>query len=168
MSHSHVREQLSVQDLERIYRARGRDFFRYALATTGDPELASEAVQEGFARAIRARRSFRGSGNAEAWVARCVLNAARDLNRWPTSWQNGDHSESTFAAAADDPLVSGPVRAAVRQLPARQRETLFLRFYLDFDYAAIARALDIEVGTVSATLHAARKKLGQILEEAKT
>jgi DNA-directed RNA polymerase specialized sigma24 family protein len=45
-------------------------------------------------------------------------------------------------------------REAVRQLPQRQRDALFLRYYLDFDYRAIAEALDVEVGTISATLHA--------------
>jgi len=56
----------------------------------------------------------------------------------------------------------------VRSLPDRQREALFLRFYLDLDYAAIAAALDVEVGTVSATLHAAREGLGRALMEVRT
>jgi DNA-directed RNA polymerase specialized sigma24 family protein len=49
-----------------------------------------------------------------------------------------------------------------------QREALFLRFYLDLDYASIADVLDIEVGTVSATLHAARAALAQALKEVST
>ena len=53
------------------------------------------------------------------------------------------------------------------QLPQRQRNALFLRFYLDFDYAAIAETLGIEVGTVSATLHAARAALAEQLQEVK-
>ena len=44
------------------------------------------------------------------------------------------------------------MRAAVRALPPRQRDALFLRFYLDFDYVAIAETLGIEVGTVSGDL----------------
>lgn len=164
-----VSKKLSVANLERIYRERGRDFFRYSLATTRDVELAREAVQEGFARAIRARRSFKGQGSAEAWVARCVRNAANDLLRSSTAHANGDHPwEPTAESLADDPALEHAVRVAVRQLPTRQREALFLRFYLDLDYAAIATALDIEIGTVAATLHAARKQLGRILEEAKT
>ena len=51
------------------------------------------------------------------------------------------------------------------QLPQRQRDALFLRHYLDFDYAAIAETLGIEIGTVSATLHAARRALARALEE---
>jgi RNA polymerase sigma factor (sigma-70 family) len=69
---------------------------------------------------------------------------------------------------ANDPVPHGRVRAAVSALPPRQREALFLRFYLDLDYASIADVLDIEVGTVSATLHAARAALAQALKEVAT
>jgi DNA-directed RNA polymerase specialized sigma24 family protein len=150
--------------IEAVYRERGRDFFRFALARTGSPELAQDAVQEGFARAIKARRSFRGTGSLDAWVARCVINAAHDLveqQRRPT--EPGGDSDY-----ADGPGPDRTVRAAIRALPPRQREALFLRFYLDFDYASIAEVLDIEVGTVSATLHAARASLAQALKEVPT
>jgi RNA polymerase sigma-70 factor (ECF subfamily) len=57
------------------------------------------------------------------------------------------------------------VREAVQRLPARQRDALYLRYYLDLDYRAIADVLDVEVGTVSATLHAARNSLRDALQE---
>jgi RNA polymerase sigma factor (sigma-70 family) len=57
------------------------------------------------------------------------------------------------------------VREAVRRLPARQRDALFLRHYLGFGYAEIAQALEVEVGTVSATLAAARAALVEELRE---
>jgi DNA-directed RNA polymerase specialized sigma24 family protein len=41
-----------------------------------------------------------------------------------------------------------------------------LRYYADLDYRAIAAALDIEVGTVSATLSSAHRALRQRLEVA--
>jgi RNA polymerase sigma-70 factor (ECF subfamily) len=53
----------------------------------------------------------------------------------------------------------------VRRLPQRQRDTLFLRFYLGLDYAAIAEALGVEIGTVSAALHSARASLADELKE---
>lgn len=154
----------TLAGVEALYRDRGRDFFRFALARTGSPELAQDAVQEGFARAIKATRTFRGTGSLDAWVARCVINAAHDLvthHGQPT--EEGDAFEGSGGTVPD-----GTVRAAVRALPPRQREVLFLRFYLDFDYASIAEALDIGVGTVSATLHAARSTLAQALKEVAT
>ena len=157
------REQRMLQAIEAIYRERGGDFFRFALARTSDPELARDAVQEGFARAIRARHSFRGSGPLDAWVGRCVLNAAIDASHAVRALEVDDVPDDRAAPTVETP--GQDVRAAVRQLPIRQRDSLFLRYYLDYDYATIAEILGMEVGTVSATLHAARENLMHALQE---
>jgi RNA polymerase sigma factor (sigma-70 family) len=157
------RPGIPLEAIEAVYRTRAADFFRFALAKTGDPERARDAVQEGFARAIRGGATFQGTGPLEAWVARCVLNAALDLNRVFSRIQSEPEDVPADSTASDD---SGSViRDAVRQLPQRQRDALFLRYYLDFDYRAIAEALDVEVGTISATLHAARNSLTDALQE---
>jgi RNA polymerase sigma factor (sigma-70 family) len=57
-------------------------------------------------------------------------------------------------------------REAVAQLPRRQRDVLFLRHYLGLSYSEIGEAMELEVGTVSATLHAARGALADALREA--
>jgi RNA polymerase sigma factor (sigma-70 family) len=155
-------EPEKLEAIEAVYRQRGADFFRFALARTLDPELARDAVQEGFARAIRARHSFRGAGSLEAWIGRCVLNAAVDASQTVGGQELDEEPDlrpPTPETADED------VRSALRRLPQRQRDALFLRFYLDFDYATIAETLGIEVGTVSATLHAARQNLTQSLQE---
>jgi len=155
---------IPLEAIEAVYRTRAADFFRFALATTGDPERARDAVQEGFARAIRGRATFRGAGPLEAWVARCVLNAAFDLNRvFSRTQAEPEDVPADLMPAADE--YGSVVREAVRQLPQRQRDALFLRYYLDFDYRAIAEALEVEVGTISATLHAARNSLMDALQE---
>ena len=159
-------DSLLVQ-IEAVYRARGADFHRLVLARTGSSEQAWDAVQEGFARAIGARAAFRGSGSLEAWIARCVINAARDVQRRgmrrpETPAGVGDGAGA--AAAGFDPLLA-LVRETVRRLPPRQRDALFLRHYLGFGYAEIAQALEVEVGTVSATLAAARTALVDELQE---
>jgi RNA polymerase sigma factor (sigma-70 family) len=161
----------SLVQIEAVYRQRGSDFFRLALAKTGDQEQARDAVQEGFARAIRGRDSYRATGSLEAWVARCVINAARDAARAgsrPPTTADDALQDGRRATAGTEPTTGSAaevVREAVARLPQRQRDALFLRHYLDFDYAAIAEALGVEVGTVSATLHAARATLANDLQE---
>lgn len=159
-----MRERATVDAIEHVYRRRAGDFFRFAYARLGDQALAQDAVQEGFARALRSRATFRGQGDLEAWIARCVINAAADARS-----SAGDVAVADPPAAVDDAPdradFGEEVREAIRRLPPRQRDALFLRFYLDLDYRAIARALEIEVGTVSATLSVARSALGRLLEE---
>jgi RNA polymerase sigma-70 factor (ECF subfamily) len=55
----------------------------------------------------------------------------------------------------------------IAQLPERQRLIVFLRYYADLDYRSIAAALDVEVGTVSASLSAAHQAIRKALQEVK-
>ena len=57
------------------------------------------------------------------------------------------------------------VLAAIRRLPARQREVLVLRFYLDLDEEEIAASMRISRGTVKSTTSRALAALGRILGE---
>jgi RNA polymerase sigma factor (sigma-70 family) len=164
----------SLAEIEAVYRQRGADFFRLALARTGDREQARDAVQDAFANAIRNRRSYRGSGPLEAWIARSVINAAHDA--WRAEAESSRPNGNTDAQVTVSENGGGPsvpsfdpevavVRDAVRQLPRRQRDALFLRFYLGLDYAVVGEVLGVEVGTVSASLHAARESLATKLKE---
>jgi RNA polymerase sigma-70 factor, ECF subfamily len=144
-----------LDELEALYRSRLPEFRRVAAAIAGDRDLGCDAVQEAFARAVRKRRSFRGSGTLEAWVWRIVVNAARDARR-----------QAKPAAEPREPSSNGHAPALpLDLLTERQREIVFLHYYADLDYAAIAAALRISPGTVGVTLNAARRTLRGALEE---
>jgi RNA polymerase sigma-70 factor (ECF subfamily) len=55
------------------------------------------------------------------------------------------------------------VEAAIAALPPDQRAVLVLRAYSDLDYPEIARALEIEEGTVKSRLNRARAALKELL-----
>jgi RNA polymerase sigma factor (sigma-70 family) len=88
-------------------------------------------------------------------VNRARKARARPLVDLPAEEQpnNGHRDESELA-----------VRLAA--LPERQRLVVFLRYFADLEYREIAAALEIETGTVSATLHAAHANLRPGYEEA--
>jgi RNA polymerase sigma-70 factor, ECF subfamily len=158
-----VRRDRRLDEIEDLYRHRRQVFFRVARSITGDRELAAEAVQDGFADAVRSRMTYRGEGSLEAWVWRAVVNASRKAVR-PLSVALSAVPEAASDASAPRPdlapLISG--------LPERQRTALFLRYQADLPYAAIAQVLGVEVGTVSATLSAAHRAVRQSLQEAAT
>jgi len=155
----------SLQEIEAVYRARGDDFRRVAAAIVGDRELALDVVQEAFARAVRSRRDFRADGSLDGWLWRTVVRTASNANRDHPRLIPGERA-GRANGSADDP--EGRIRAAIALLPERQRTALFLRFYADLDYRAIAVALGISEGTVGSMLHAARATLRTLLEEART
>ena len=152
-------------ELEALYRTRYPYFVRVARLITDDGEAAYEAVQEAFATALAKRRSFRGEGPLEAWVWRTVVNLAKRQSRRqvvpvasvPYDLHENGHTDEMRA-----------VRAWIAALPERQRLVVFLRYYADLDYRAIATALDVKVGTVSATLGAAHRTLQKLFEEVRT
>jgi RNA polymerase sigma factor (sigma-70 family) len=157
------REQASLPQLEAAYR---RDFARFlhvATAITGDVELAADSVQDGFAKAIRLRRSYRGSGSLQGWLWRIVVNAARDQASSTRTRTSTDLADQAVAPLAASDLPD--VRTVLATLPERQRLVLFLRYYADLDYDAIATALGISSGTVGATLHAAHAALRAQIQE---
>jgi len=156
-------QRASLDRIEQVYRTSASGFLRLALATTGNIERARDALQEGFAGAIRSRDTFRGTGSIEGWLARCVLNAARD--RCNLADLHGDAQSEVNGFESSNDASRTVVREAIMQLPRRQREAVFLRYYLDLDYRSIGEALGMEKGTVSATLHAAKAALAEVLQE---
>ena len=68
-------------------------------------------------------------------------------------------------AHAAEPRDWSAVRRLLAALPERRRTIVFLRYYADLDYEAIAEALEISSGTVAATLHEAHKTLRLELPE---
>jgi RNA polymerase sigma factor (sigma-70 family) len=154
-----------IAELEALYRGLLPRFVRAATAIVGDESLGTDAVQDAFVRAVRERRSFRRDVPLEAWVWRIVTNSALDARarRRRHSESGGDVLE--FSAANGRPESDAAVRAWVAALPERQRLAVFLRYFADLDYRGIAAVLEIEVGTVSATLSAAHRALRRSFEE---
>lgn len=157
-----LRDQ-QLTEIERLYRERFGHFARVAAAITLDRDLAVEAVQDAFADVVRSRRRYRGEGPLEAWVWRAVVNAAGKTRTRA--------ARARAPAGADErrnghePASPSELAALIRELPERQRLALFLRYYADLDYRSIAEALEIEVGTVSATLSTAHATLRRALDE---
>jgi RNA polymerase sigma-70 factor (ECF subfamily) len=152
-----------LEDIEALYRSRFPYFLRIATVVAGDEERAREAVQDAFADVIRSRSTFRGEGPVEAWVWRAVLNRARKAT-WASPPQPYE-DEVAQPVNGDRELELGDLVGLIALLPERQRLAVFLRYYADLDYRAIAAALDVEVGTVSATLSAAHRTLRRALRE---
>jgi RNA polymerase sigma-70 factor (ECF subfamily) len=156
-----VRRDRRLREIEALYRARFVHFLRVANAVLADRERALEAVQDGFADAIRSRRTFRGEGPLEAWVWRAVVNAALKARARAAA----EMPPVSVSPNGADPAPPSQLATLIALLPERQRLAIFLRYYADLDYRAIAEVLGIEVGTVSATLASAHASLRKALKE---
>jgi RNA polymerase sigma-70 factor (ECF subfamily) len=155
----------TVEALESLYRADLQRFVRAATAIVGDEGAGRDAVQDAFVQAVRRRTSFKFEAPLEAWVWRIVINEALALRRRASEFERVSESATT-PSTNHVPEQDTAVRASVAALPERQRLAVFLRYFADLDYQSIAVALEVEVGTVSATLATAHAALRRSYEEA--
>src|SRR5436190_15686137 len=124
-----------------------------------------DLVQETFVRVLRALPGFDPAGPASlsTWMltiaARVALNELRrpeaaSLAEEPAG-PGADHAD----AGAQRRQLAAAIGAGVAALPAAQRAVFVLREYHDLDYAEIAAALELDLGTVKSRLARARAAL---------
>jgi RNA polymerase sigma factor (sigma-70 family) len=131
---------------------------RAVAASTGSMTLAEEQTAEAFARAWASWHKVGGHPAPRAWIVRTALNAGAS---W---WQrrNKETALNTHDIATVDSQGTGldsALLTALRRLPARQREVIVLRVFLDLDIETTARQLGIAPGTVRAHLSRAMTAL---------
>jgi RNA polymerase sigma-70 factor (sigma-E family) len=140
---------------------------RAVAAATGDVQLAEDQVAEAFARAWVSWRKVSSHPAPRAWVVRTALNAGA------TWWRRRSRElpladQEVEAAGSHGHAMDAGLLTALRRLPARQREVVVLRVFLDLDIETTARELAIAPGTVRAHLSRAVTALRNDLAHAST
>jgi len=143
-----------------LYAVHWRPMVRLAWLFVHDDLLAEEIAQDAFVSLHRKWHDVR-EGRGAAYLRQCVVNGARSALRHHKVEQR--YLESTRAAgrlravSAEDEAMSSSgsadLLARLQRLPARQREVLVLRYYVDLSEAQIADALGIAPGSVKAHAH---------------
>jgi len=139
---------------------------RSLAVAVGDRSWAEELTQEAFAQAWRRWSSVSRMERPVAWVYVVAINRAR--KRWRRERDVVvDHEPIDFGVADQTASVATSIslKAAIDQLPPRQRAAVVLRFLADLTVAEVAEAMGCAEGTVKSTLHAALAHLRVELEE---
>lgn len=133
---------------------------------------APDLTQETFVRVLRALPKFDPNGPASlsTWVltiaTRLALNELRRPDLAPLAALHAEPiapERERVEAQVDRKRLGEAIAAGVAQLPDAQRAVLVLREYHELDYAAIASALEIDLGTVKSRLARARAALREHL-----
>jgi RNA polymerase sigma-70 factor (ECF subfamily) len=147
-----------------------RSLYQLCYRFVSNHEDASDLTQEVFLRAYRGLRNFRGQSSLGTWLYRIGVNVC--LNRVsvkaPHTEPIDDRQHVDVARErADDGVQraerAARVRAAIAQLPRKQRAALILRIYHDMAHQEIASALGSSVGAVKANVFHALQNLKKIL-----
>ena len=133
-----------------------------------------ELAQDTFLRVFRSLPEFEpeGPGRLTKWVLTIASRLAIDelrRHRLPITAVDDATLEATASGSEDQATVgrrASELLGALAALTPEQRTVFVLREFHDFDYDELARALDIDPGTVKSRLSRARSALRALLSEA--
>ena len=142
-------------EVEEVYRGSGARLWRSVLLYAGDPEIASDAVAEAFAQAIR-----RGPEIASplAWITRAAFRIAagelkaRRRTAYPIVETSYEMPGSTLELAE-----------ALSRLSPKQRAAAILHFRDGYTAPEIADIIGSTTSAVGVHLYRARKRLRELL-----
>jgi RNA polymerase sigma-70 factor, ECF subfamily len=156
--------------------------YQVARRLAGSREEAEDLVQDTYARAFRAWRSFEPGTNLRAWLFRILTNLnidrGRRIQRSPDMQplEENDYflynklEESGGDANVDERRVverlsQNDAVVALAELPHDFRDVVLLVDLADFTYSDAAQILDIPIGTVMSRLHRGRRILKRSLAD---
>lgn len=163
----------SFNALCRLYEGR---LFRQAMLLSGDETAARDLAQETMFEAWKSMARYNGECRFFTWACSILIHCHRRSIRRrrpiPFSWLlpfDRERAEAGLANSSDSndspfELVEQEERAVVlrrclEKLPDKQRQVVYLRFYVDSSLDGIAAALGCPVGTVKSRLFNALDRL---------
>jgi RNA polymerase sigma-70 factor, ECF subfamily len=147
-----------------------RTVYQLCYRFVGNHEDASDLSQDVFVRAYKGLRRFRGQSSLGTWLYRIGVNVC--LNRVSVKRPITESIDVRphLDERAKDPAVellrgerAAEVRAAIAQLPRKQRATVILRIYHELTHEEIAGILGSSIGAVKANFFHALGNLKKLL-----
>jgi RNA polymerase sigma-70 factor (ECF subfamily) len=158
-------------DFEVLIERHSGELYGYLWRLTGNESDASDCLQDTFLRAFKAYARLRDFSQLRAWLYKIATNSARSMYS-RNHRRRTEPLEEPIASrekAVDVQVVESTqlaeVKAAVMQLPDRQRAALMMRKYQELEYAEIAEALDCSEDSARANVYQALKKLREQFAE---
>ena len=139
---------------------------RLAYSMLGDRMAAEDATQEAITRAWRKLGQLRSGMPVRPWFLAIVVNQCRNVRR--TRWFRFVRTKAIVELDHDvEPAVETmDLARAMSRLPDRDRQALFLHFYLDLPIEEVAVALGTSAAAAKGRIYRACHRLRpSLLEE---
>ena len=128
----------------------------------GDHQLAEDAAQESFARALVNLKNLKNKTRFAPWLAAICRNVSKDML---TIKVRQISSSGLSQVAQNDNRVQSnqEVSRAIEQLPVSAKELVVLRYYNGLSYEQIASVLGISQAAINGRLTRAKRKIAKYL-----
>lgn len=150
-----------------LYRAHALGLTRLALVLVRDTQAAEDIVQDAFGGLHRRWWHLRDTDKALPYLRSAVLNGCRSEFRRRQAARRQPAEVPVWSAESAAMAIEErrEVLRALNRLPARQREALVLRYYLDLSEAETAAAMGVSRGTAKSNAARGIAALRQLLGE---
>ncbi len=159
----------------RFVRQHQRFVYSLALRQLGQShDDADDAAQEVFIRALKGLETFKGDSSMQTWLYRITVNVCHTMRRKSRllSWFGSNDDDQLDMVSPD----ATPERALLnkdfqlqfeqmlQQLPEKQRETFYLRYFDELSYEEISEILGTSIGGLKANYFQAVQKLARLIQ----
>jgi RNA polymerase sigma-70 factor (ECF subfamily) len=162
----------SREALSRIYEKYRDDLLRIAAGLLNETSTAEDIVHDVFVAFVRSARQFQLTGSLRGYLARCVANKARSLNRAKSAQRTVNldeiEPEATNFKRPEQWIIYneefGQLNNAMAQLPYEQKEVVVLHIQGKMKFREIARMQETSVKTALSRYRYGLNKLRSVLD----
>lgn len=150
--------------------------YNTAIAILLDKELAKDAVQEAFLRALLKIDTLRDKSKFNIWICSITKNICRDMIRKICKQRSRNISiydeignlKNNIVELSDlnipdkvyeDNETRQELKALINDMDSDTQTVINLRYFEDFTYEQIAEYMDIKENNVKVKLHRAKRKM---------
>lgn len=133
--------------------------YRVALHNTANFSDAEDVTQEVFVKLLETNKAFRDSEHLKAWLIRVTINLCRDKMKKSS---RETLVENVFPNKPNED--KSDVLEAVKALPEKYRNAIYLHYYEGYTAKEIGKILDAKESTVLSWLSRGRDALRKELD----
>ena len=156
--------------LRRIYQKYKDDLLVLAMAVLNDATRAEDVLHDVFVRFVQDLAGFRLTGSLKGYLATCVANRARNINRQreaagleQVEAVGSDCCQPDQQIACSEQLQL--LNRAMAKLSFEQREVIMLHLRSGLTFRQIVKSTEVSVNTAKSRYRYGIDKLRQILKE---
>lgn len=157
-----------------IYTSFASALFNYGKKITSNEELVKDAIHDVFVRLWKNRKNLKATSSIRYYLLSSLRREVlRKITREPFKRPLDEtiiHSSAFQLSHERDMIIRETVhqqhetlKQAINQLPSRQREAVFLRFYENMSFEEIAKLMSVETRSVYKLIYKALDKLQHLV-----
>jgi len=175
---------IQKQDIEAYHELFFRYYkklFTYVFHLVGNKDEIDDILQNVFSKTYNSIGTFDTTKKFSSWIYRIAHNETinflkRKSKRYTVSWEDISTSKDKLDTSTSDERpeekweqqeITREVDEALKKLPEKYQQVLKLRYFQEYSYEDIGKMLGKPVNTIGTLINRAKKKLLEVVKQAR-